>query len=153
LPQLVGSPLHNTYREVGEGATRADDEIQHGLTRHRDTGSEKSGAPSISQEDHMPAKGDPSHGSDNIEVTPEAEAAYNHADCVICLEPLTQEAACLLPCRHSFHVACVAGLRAAGVSQACPMCRAALPPGPDQLCDEATWRYTKYTHVENMCSH
>ena len=38
-----------------------------------------------------------------------------------------------LPCGHSFCTGCVSELRAKGVSQACPLCRSPLPPGPEQL--------------------
>jgi len=38
-----------------------------------------------------------------------------------------------LPCGHSFCTACVAELRAKGVSETCPLCRAPLPPGPEKL--------------------
>ena len=38
-----------------------------------------------------------------------------------------------LPCGHSFCTGCVSELRAKGVSQACPLCRAPLPPGPEKL--------------------
>ena len=43
------------------------------------------------------------------------------------LEPTT------LPCGHAFCTACVVELRAKGVSETCPLCRAALPPGPEKL--------------------
>jgi len=142
LPQVVGSPLHNTYRELGDGEARVELESQHRHTMHENSIDGISGASSLNQNVDKSLRNDSGKDGDSIEITSDdTETAFNHADCVICLEPLTQEASCLLPCRHSFHVACVAGLRAAGVSQACPMCRAALPPGPDQLCDEATWRY------------
>ena len=37
------------------------------------------------------------------------------------------------PVRHSFCTGCVVELREKGVSQACPLCRAPLPPGPEKL--------------------
>ena len=43
----------------------------------------------------------------------------------------------MLPCGHSFCTGCVSELRAKGVSQACPLCRSPLPPGPEQLWDLA----------------
>ena len=40
-----------------------------------------------------------------------------------------------LPCGHSFCTGCVSDLRSKGVSKACPLCRAPLPPGPEKLYD------------------
>ena len=51
--------------------------------------------------------------------------------CLICLEPPREPTR--LPCGHSFCTGCVSALRAKGVSQACPHCRAPLPPGPEKL--------------------
>ena len=52
-------------------------------------------------------------------------------ECSVCsdlfLEPVTA------PCGHSFCTGCVAELRAKGVSETCPLCRAPLPPGPEKL--------------------
>jgi len=42
-----------------------------------------------------------------------------------------------LPCKHSYCRECVAQLREKGVSQACPLCRAPLPPGAELLFDMA----------------
>ena len=65
------------------------------------------------------------------------------ACCSICLEPLTLGSAQTLPCGHAFHGPCVEGLRKFGLAKAqvCPMCREALPPGPDQLWEEAFRHY------------
>ena len=58
-------------------------------------------------------------------------------ECPICLDPLDKGSACTLPCTHTFHPTCVEGLRSYGIKQVCPMCREELPPGPEQLFEEA----------------
>jgi len=63
------------------------------------------------------------------------------AKCAICRDLLTGASACTLPCTHVFHSACVAELRKFGVEQACPLCRAFLPPGPEKLFEQATVQY------------
>ena len=45
------------------------------------------------------------------------------------------------PAHNKFHAACVEGLRSFGIKQVCPICRVDLPPGPEQLFEEATRRY------------
>jgi hypothetical protein len=59
--------------------------------------------------------------------------------CAICLEPLTE--VCTLPCGHAYHMACIKELRAVGDKQACPSCRASLPPDADKLFDDAMTMY------------
>ena len=73
-----------------------------------------------------PSMKDPGHGDEN--------------ECPICLEPLSASA-CTLPCSHTFHRSCVEGLRSYGIKQACPMCRAKLPPGPQCLYEAACRKY------------
>ena len=62
-------------------------------------------------------------------------------ECVICFDVLASSASCILPCSHIFHAACVDRLRSLGIDKACPMCREALPPGADQLFEEACRLY------------
>ena len=58
-------------------------------------------------------------------------------ECPICLEPLVKGSALTLPCTNCFHPGCVEGLRSYEIKQVCPMCREELPPGPEQLFEEA----------------
>ena len=64
-------------------------------------------------------------------------------ECPICLESFSSGTLCTLPCKHIFHGACVEELRKQGVQQASPLCRIALPPGPEQLFEDATCLYVK----------
>ena len=65
--------------------------------------------------------------------------------CLICLEPPHEPT--VLPCGHSFCTGCVSELRAKGVSDSCPACRAPLPPGAEKLWDLAfrVWRKIRNT--------
>lgn len=71
---------------------------------------------------------------------PSAEVRPSGVVCAICLDML-KEPLCTLPCGHSFHTECVGELRKFGVKQACPSCRADLPPGAEKQFDEAMRRY------------
>ena len=57
--------------------------------------------------------------------------------CVICIGPVV--APVELPCGHAYCGSCLAELRSKGVGQACPLCRAELPPGVEGLW-ELAWR-------------
>ena len=57
--------------------------------------------------------------------------AVETAKCMICFDSLRDPTT--LPCGHSFCTGCVSELRAKGVSETCPLCRAPLPPGPEKL--------------------
>ena len=73
---------------------------------------------------------------------PEDTSLDRADECAICLDPLGDSGPlCALPCSHKFHAACVEGLRSFGIKQVCPICRVDLPPGPEQLFEEATRRY------------
>jgi len=65
--------------------------------------------------------------------------------CPICLEqlPVRSEEATVarLPCGHVLRASCVEGLRLLGANQACPVCRADLPPESKTLYEEAARRY------------
>ena len=63
----------------------------------------------------------------------ESKKAAEADKCVICLDALVDPIE--LPCKHSYCRGCVAELREKGVSQSCPLCRAPLPPGAEQLWD------------------
>ena len=67
----------------------------------------------------------------HAQILREAKAAFEADQCLICLEPPVNPTK--LPCGHWFCTGCVAELRAKGVSEACPLCRAPLPPGPEKL--------------------
>ena len=65
--------------------------------------------------------------------------------CVICVGPVV--APVELPCGHAYCGACLAELRTKKVAQACPLCRAELPPGVDGLYDLA---FRAHRRVEGM---
>ena len=65
--------------------------------------------------------------------------------CVICVGPVV--APVELPCGHAYCGACLAELRTKKVAQACPMCRAELPPGLDGLYELA---YRAYRRIGGM---
>ena len=62
-------------------------------------------------------------------------------ECAMCLESLASAKVLTLPCSHAYHAQCVGKLREFGIKQVCPLCRADLPPGPEQLYDDAMRRY------------
>ena len=59
----------------------------------------------------------------------------------MCLESLASAKVLTLPCSHAYHAQCVGKLREFGIKQVCPLCRADLPPGPEQLFDDAMRLY------------
>jgi hypothetical protein len=61
--------------------------------------------------------------------------------CAICQEVLSESPSKALPCSHVYHAACVEKLRSFEIKQACPVCREELPPGPEQLWEEAVRRW------------
>ena len=61
----------------------------------------------------------------------DSRKAFDAHQCLICLEPPANPTS--LPRGHSFCTGCVSELRAQGVSEVCPLCRARLPPGREKL--------------------
>ena len=97
----------------------------------------------IAKADRAPQFQNPSHASkegDSSGTLPEDI-------CTICQDMLTGASITTLPCTHVFHGTCVADLRKFGVEQACPLCRVALPPGPEKAFEEATRRFMVVFHL------
>ena len=69
------------------------------------------------------------------------KAAVETDRCLVCLGPPRERTR--LPCGHSFCTGCVSELREKGVTEACPLCRAPLPPGREKLFDLAERVYLK----------
>ena len=53
-------------------------------------------------------------------------------ECAFCLEDPTQPVT--LPCSHTFCKECTKAYKRYGINDVCPLCRADLPPGAEQLC-------------------
>ena len=75
------------------------------------------------------------------------QAGESAEACTICLELLSDATLCTLPCEHEFHQDCVEALRKLGVLQACPLCRADLPDGPEKLFEEAIRMYVPLIRI------
>jgi hypothetical protein len=73
------------------------------------------------------------------------QAASSTVECPICLEEMSSETI-ELPCSHAFHSACVKSLREHGVNDACPMCRAPLPPGAEDSFERAVRLLVRMEH-------
>jgi len=72
------------------------------------------------------------HDNDYKADSPRVAAASKN-NCCICLEQLKISSVFAFPCTHVFHSSCAAELRKFGVQKVCPLCRTALPPGPEKL--------------------
>jgi TPR repeat protein len=77
-----------------------------------------------------------------VNAGPAVDGAASEDDiCAICQDTLSEEPSTKMPCSHVYHVACVEKLRSYDIRQVCPTCRVDLPPGPEQLYDEAVRRW------------
>ena len=74
-------------------------------------------------------------------------AAETHK-CLICLEAPVDPIE--LPCKHSFCRKCMEQLRKKGVSRSCPLCRAPLPPGAEQLFDMGYRVWARLDRLKNI---
>jgi len=89
----------------------------------------------VAKADRIPQKPDAARGGDASRSTVAGE------ECSICLDSISEASTCTLQCTHVFHAACMEELRKFGMTQACPLCRTPLPPGPAQLNEEAIYRF------------
>ena len=82
----------------------------------------------------------------------DCKAAVATDRCLVCLGPPREPTR--LPCGHSFCTGCVEELRGKGVAEACPLCRAPLPPGPEKLYELGVQVRAKLTRaVDPSCTH
>jgi hypothetical protein len=63
--------------------------------------------------------------------------------CAICLDHIDDDDARKLPCGHTYHSMCIRRLRASGLNDGCPECRATLPPGSEESFYQATVTHTR----------
>jgi hypothetical protein len=83
-----------------------------------------------------PEKRRPHKEKPNASMASSHQEEENGESCPICLELLSDATLWTLPCELDFHKECVEALRKLGVLQACPLCRADLPEGPEKLCED-----------------
>ena len=84
-------------------------------------------------------------------------------ECPVCLEVLASRDPTELPCKHLICSDCLKGLHRHGVNQTCPLCRAKLPSGCENLFAEAvtlfqradtrgySHRHTTYVELVTLC--
>ena len=78
---------------------------------------------------------------DNEEEGEQQGQGQGQGRCGICMQALSVSPVMTLACSHEYHRECVEKLRSLGVKEACPMCRAELPPGPEKLFEDAISRW------------